>query len=73
MSRNEDNVSQDDGTKRLRAIRGGNRGKITRLERDATVLMREYGTEGSMIAEEVVLKLTSGVVGGGAGGARAPP
>ena len=43
----------------MRAIRGGNRGKITRLERDATILMREYGTEGSMTAEEVVLKLTT--------------
>ena len=40
----KNNASQDDGTKRLRAIQGGNRGKITRLERDATILMREYGT-----------------------------
>ncbi len=63
MSRNEDNPvtgNHDDSLRRLRAIRGGNRGTITKLERDAVNLMRNYGTEeSSLTGDEIVLKITT--------------
>ena len=61
MPDNEENsVSQDDRNetlRRLRAIRGGHRGQITRSEKDAKLLMRNYGEESDCTSDETICKL----------------
>ena len=61
MPDNEENsVSQDDRNetlRRLRAIRGGHRGQITRSEKDAKLLMRNHGEESDCTSDETICKL----------------
>ena len=61
MPGNEENtVSQDDNNetlRRLRAIRGGHRGQLTRSEKDAKSLIRNYGEESDCTKDETICKL----------------
>ncbi len=52
----ESQQADQDGLKRLKLIRGGNRGKVTKLQREANELLRNY--ESPVEKEEIIRKLT---------------
>jgi len=48
-----------DNLRRLRAIRGGYRGQITRFDKDSKALMRDYEKQNDCSKDETLLKLKS--------------
>ncbi len=56
MTTRENEGRSDDGLERMQRIRGGNRGMITKLERGAQTILREYR---EIPNDELITKINS--------------